>query len=411
MTFSLIGSAQTKYLNQVKYWKYRQDFKERFVYMGEGNSKSLPIIYRRERDKLITYGDATLELGWYMGMLATEYHISSKKMYLPVTEYEGNDPAQTLVELYYALRCFDRLDEKAEPFYDETAEGELNGFFIRDDADYNIREKFKEVEILWSGFRKHIEQEVVCCEPSQDQIYHLLLGMSLVKKYVPKGTKVKGVDLNELATEQALRMLNYLRKYNWIIKNPVRKKPNGKLMNTRIGFNARPFAKGIKRIYYTFAPDPKEKVKTPFFSGLFWSTMRSKLHPVYWHNDNRHMSLTVAALGNGFKRNTYNKLRKVSKNNEWYIYPLINALLFPNNRMSKINEVMERCEEILNVAPENGIHGTFDVKVEHEWTTNNYFIRERNFRQYGRHYTENNNYNGLDLLLFYNIWFIHRTGI
>lgn len=405
------GIAQTKYLNQVKYWKYRTDFKENFIYIGEGKSRSLPVIYRRDKDRLITFGDATIELGWYMGMLATEYYISSKKMYLPVSEYEPLDPAETLVELYYALKCFDRLDKIAEPFYSLGAEGELNGFFIRDDADLNLKEKFTEMNVLWSGYRKHIEQNVVCCEPSQDQIYHLLLGMTLVKEYIPKGTKVKGVDLYELASQQALRMLELLRTNKWKIKNPVRLKTNGKAMNTRIGYNAKPFAKGLKMIYYTFDDQLNEKIRTPLIGNIFWGTMRSRLNPVYWKNDNRHMALTVAALGNGFKRNTYRKLYKVSRNNDWYIYPLINSLLFPMNRSIKNDPIMDKCEQILNVAPEEGIHGTFKKLVEHEWTTNNYFIRERDFRQYGAHYTENNKYNGLDFLLFYNIWFIHRTGI
>ena len=402
--------AQTKYLNQVKYWKYRNDFKENFVYIGEGQSKSLPILYYQTELKEKRYADTGVQLGWYLAVLASEYYISSKRMYLPVSEYEMIEPSQTLIELYRALKAFERLDYEAEIVLGNDSMGQLNGFFLRDDANEVVLEKYKGKKVR-SDYIKTTQEGSKSVEPSQDQYYHLLLGMALVKKFIPKGTMVKGEDLHEMANDSALRMLEYLRKNKWLIKNPCEFKPNGKNVNTHIGYNLKPLSPGIKKIYRFFDEDDERKIKTPFYANILWASMRSKLNPVYWKNDNRHMALTISTVGNGFKRNTSRKLRKVANNNEWYIYPLINSLLYPDNRDFGKSELIDRCEEIMNVLPAQGIFGTHNVFVEHEWTSSNYFLRERNFRQIGRHYTENKQFNGLDFQLFYNIWFIHRTGI
>lgn len=410
ISFSL--QAQTKYLNQVKYYDYRNDFSENWIYVGEGQSKSLPCSERDTVQKYMRFGDSTIELGWYLGLLATEYHITSKRMYLPVSEFEPQPAPQILIELYYALKCFDRLDKFAEQYYNSDSLGVLNGFFMRDDVDLNIREKFPETKIVRSGYRKAAEQGIVCCQPSQDQVYHLLMGLSLVKKYIPEGTKVKGIDLHLLAVEQAKRMINYLAENKWLIRNPVILKKNGKKTAfVRVGFNAKPYSLGTSRVYNYFKGESDPKLKTSLIYKLFWGTLRAKINPNYWKPDNRHMTLAIAATGNGFKKKTYRKLVKFSKKDKWYLYPLLNNLLYPQNKKFKSDKILDSSEEILNVVPDYGIFGSHLKFVEHGWTTNNYFIRQIAFKQNGAHYTDGKQYNGLDFLLFYNIWFINRTGL
>ena len=410
IVISCIG--QTKYLNQVKYFDFRKDFSENWIYVGEGQSKSLPCSERDTVEKVMRFGDSTIELGWYIGLLATEYHITSKRMYLPVSEHQPQPAPQILIELYYALKCFDRLDKYAEEYYNQDSTGVLNGFFMRDDVGLNIKDRFPETKRVRSGYRKAIEQNILCCQPSQDQVYHLLLGLALVKKYIPPGTKVKGVDLYELAVNQAKRMILFLAERKWKIRNPVILKKNGKkLAFVKVGYNAQPYSRGTARVFDYFEEDSDVKLKTPLLYKVFWSSLRAKTNPNYWKPDNRHMTLAVAATGNGFKRKTYRKLVKISRGDDWLIYPLINQLLYPENKKFKEDNILDRAENIINLAPEYGIFGSHNQFSVHQWTTNNYFIRQKEFRQNGAHYTDGKQYNGLDFLLFYNIWFINRTGL
>jgi hypothetical protein len=52
--------------------------------------------------------DASLRLGWYIAVLATEYKLLN---------VQGLDTYQTRKELYYALEAFNRLDLNAESYF------------------------------------------------------------------------------------------------------------------------------------------------------------------------------------------------------------------------------------------------------------------------------------------------------
>ena len=85
--------------------------------------------------------DASLRLGWYIAVLATEYKLLN---------VQGLDTYQTRKELYYALEAFNRLDLNAESYFNLAAPNnnpnqaispssdDLNGFFIRDDMPDNL---------------------------------------------------------------------------------------------------------------------------------------------------------------------------------------------------------------------------------------------------------------------------------
>ena len=92
-----------------KYWFYRERLKY-FTQPGEGIGKSI-IADTRNGNKTqdLTLGDQTIDLGWYLAILALEYKELG-------TNSLEND--QTLTEIYYAIKAFERLDlcETYEPW-------------------------------------------------------------------------------------------------------------------------------------------------------------------------------------------------------------------------------------------------------------------------------------------------------
>src|SRR5688572_2894446 len=56
---------------------------------------------------------------------------------------------------------------------------------------------------------------------SQDQVYHLMVGLALIKRFVPPQIAVKGRALRAWAIEQGQRIGEHFAKGLWVIKNPV----------------------------------------------------------------------------------------------------------------------------------------------------------------------------------------------
>jgi hypothetical protein len=134
--------------NLEKYWKYRDQLKKRFMKIGFGEGESIPssvIIPNRQYGQvdqstgsIIQWRDASLTLGYYWIVLATEYKLLSES---------GQNVQSTLNELYYAMRAFNRLDMTAEGYLagNPTAganPADLNGFFLRDDVRHGMALNF-----------------------------------------------------------------------------------------------------------------------------------------------------------------------------------------------------------------------------------------------------------------------------
>ncbi len=147
--FCHIGSAsfcQNAQQNLMKYWKHRSQL-DRFILKGEGidpvsvHGSYLPAEHRRPLghpgkgsiggdeehflDKwpnlahteanptcggLNIGADATMYLGWYIGVLATEYRLLKN---------HGQSTGETERELWGALKAYERLDRMAERRLDE----------------------------------------------------------------------------------------------------------------------------------------------------------------------------------------------------------------------------------------------------------------------------------------------------
>jgi len=380
--------SQTKYLNQVKYWKYRYAFKEQFISIGSGEGKSIPgAIYDLE-NKEIQYHNTGNDLGWYLGLLATEYRILSSKMYLPITEYEELSPTQNLIELYRALKALQRLDASAEPIF-ACDSVPLNGFFVQRDTKPNL-DSSGEIQSKGS------------IEPDIDQYLNIFLGLALVKKYIPLGTIVKGEDLNKLACDNAIRMFNYLEQNKWKIVHPCANTHANIFVHGE--YNMRPYASDLKQLFYFFDSDSSRTIKIPFFKGKFWKFLRGNGKSDL---SKRNKRLTSLMLSNSSGDKTGAKLKNLSLENNWLIYPLMNSLLYENQKEFEKDSLINMSERILDAASQMGIFGT----NQGAWNSYNYFFTSEDQRSSGQIWAENKQFNGLDFMLFYNIWFIHRTGL
>lgn len=225
------------------YWNLRSDFQKRFTLIGEGPGYSIPIAALDPADHYGTgcsqnnisgisrFGDEPQLQGYYLAMLATEYALKGQ------ADQETNS---TLNELYYALRAINRLDEQAEFYLSQNQSGtSLNGLLCRDDVpstymnefvlnQYPITLDVRDLRypcVESDGY----DMEWECCPGpgvtpgafnkgnymSQDHVFNLLMGLAMVKRYVPdifvKPTVAdQGFFLVDETKAITMRIMNYI---------------------------------------------------------------------------------------------------------------------------------------------------------------------------------------------------------
>lgn len=245
----LLSYAQNAELNHQKYWYYRYRLLNNFILSGPCVGCGIPAsqyafnvisqngIYDHPGNA-IKWGDATIELGWYLGVLATEYRLLKDN---------SQDVTATVEELAYALVALNRLDEQAEIYWGGVPS--LNGFFIRDDIpedffcstcapierfehfNSGLISKYK-VYLVKSDFADQMAMNKPPIEMSHDQVWHLLMGLALINRFVDDSqqaiTKEGIVDfengiyhIKEEANRIVDRITNHIIENNWQVKNPV----------------------------------------------------------------------------------------------------------------------------------------------------------------------------------------------
>ena len=163
--------------------------------------------------------------GWYIGVLATEYARLRK---------QEQPTSTTLSELYYALQAVNRLDLAGEQLIQAwDTEAELNGYLVREDVPVAFFENpsvqgsahphfgWPEVKKVRAIAQHPAEAERrLNNEMSQDQVYHLLIGLALTRRFLPDSMvnislldgQTEGVNLQKTAQEIALRIGMRLRE-------------------------------------------------------------------------------------------------------------------------------------------------------------------------------------------------------
>jgi len=272
----LFGQVSQSRVNHEKYWYFRHRLKTKFMKIGPEEGESLPAGIRHVDHhpdygdiRALDFGDGTIYLGWYIGVLATEINL---------LQSTGQDYTETARELYFALMAFDRLDRNAEilwsnwnevvpdernpnndgliseaPWnaatYNWTGTAQApNGFFCRNDAPPHFENRFAPGEYqfmkggvarLWNPsvpgtnngetypYPPYNYRNVLYthrgAEASQDQIFNLLMGYLLVDQFADNVT-YNGVHLGDKAREQAIRIIDHYDGWG-AFRNPGRDSP------------------------------------------------------------------------------------------------------------------------------------------------------------------------------------------
>ena len=239
LTFFLFLSLLSNYLfsqtdrkNHEKYNHYRERlFKEFIAYDSTTQPQHIGTFIAASKKvitptyKIMWWGEGTINTSCLIQALTTEYLLN---------KINGIDNTQTLHDLYFAMKTYERLDFYAETyFYNETTgTASLNGFFVRDDVPDNILELYPQL-INYDDpaeWRIYSDYYYDCCswkdkyhkEMSQDQVWHLLLGFALIAKFVD--TTYENYDFQYYAKEYSKLMIMQLQggeNYKWQLQNPV----------------------------------------------------------------------------------------------------------------------------------------------------------------------------------------------
>jgi hypothetical protein len=197
---------------------YRKRFLANFISIGPEQGQSLPInqLYAMSTPSA-RWGDITIDMGWYLSILSSEYAINN---------YLQLDSAKEAVisELYYALNALKRLDSLGNTIYGLPAK--VDGFFIRDDVpedfftngpgiDFDFEllgikniDSVTPVTTVLSDYQlwqvgkprrnigpKSINPVGMMVEMSKDQVTGVFTGLKFVTEYIPdKQMEIKLLD-------------------------------------------------------------------------------------------------------------------------------------------------------------------------------------------------------------------------
>ncbi|MDX2173211.1 MAG: T9SS type A sorting domain-containing protein [Bacteroidota bacterium] len=388
-----------------KYGYYKNRLITKFVIDGDPIKKgfNLPITIRNTihtNDTLNDWGDGTIMLGWYISVLATEYEVNL---------LNGVNTSSTIAQLYRALQTVNRLDSMAEIYYGGTPS--LNGFFMRSDADTtlitaaqslnpNFFENKNCMASPYSCGRSCFNMPLNCPshlvnEESQDQLYHLVMGLSLTAKFC--NIAYGGVNLSNYAKTICHRLILYCKQNSWKIKNPVT--GNNVYIGEDMTYYSYGFAtagQNVTGINYSDA------VTNSSSALLVWNILPTL--PI--NNvtvDNASMYLTIAAIAN---KNSLD-VDSFAYKKEMYIFPLLRQCL--NGGSNMINDTVYT--NLINDAPATGnFYYNVNNKSTGKWHCVNIFLypnRKNNPEIYGSN-VFTGLYHGMDFMLLHNLYAIKQ---
>lgn len=396
-----ITEGATTQENFAKYTRLRQRLKTDFMVVGEGAGKSVPAEVRHDAQGWIKWADATINHGFYLGILATEYAMRTSSAYFPgVDGGDANAVGKTLDELYLALAAMERLDHVADAAFPGpcATTPALNGFFLRDDVPAGFHSNFPPLTSMESDF---IDPTLTNKEMSQDQVYHVLTGLALVKQLVPASVVVRGKSLRTWAVDQARRIGEHFAKGDWVVRNPA----CGNRAVAR-GEQAIGYSGGTKHVL-AFITDG---ALVPTTGVNLWGTLRSPNNPAYGDADNLHMAMAIAAVGNGWAATTAADLATLATKQDWPLYPILHRVLHGANAMAFCQTtgvtLNTRARTMIDELPNDGepSNPRPGPAAVHGFTTNNRFIRSKDQHYAGQFGGEGQRYSGTDFMLLHNLY-------
>ena len=449
-SFSLISQEKldSASLNLQKYWYYRWRFQNDFTFVGEGQGRSLPIQSRKGIRWVqdIEFVDATLYLGFYWSILATENKL------LRINE-RWDDLEKNKTELYYAIKAFERLDKAGETFLGKEAK--VDGYFMRDDVPGDFidsvrnRENYEHFNqkktiapgttpvcnVMVSDFynagnpENHTINFSHPPEMSQDQVIWLSMGALFIAQSLPEGIdsvqllngEKIAFDFVGEAKRHITNMINYCRfKYpknskreNWQIYNPLGNKvwPGQNVFMFKY-----PLSIIGEKLY-----NPQAENNQPFHpKGRFqWNLTRVWIP---YKNVNGQMIAILATLSNDWGKNpikTRDKIYKTVSDNGWGPFYLMMLNYFHDTPIEGF-DVVKNVERDLSLAPTVGPYlmnrDIFaDYTKDHnfppytyEWSRHLKYSSQREMVETPEKdiYTYRGFYAGLDYMLLLNLYYL-----
>ena len=392
--------AQTTAENLAKYDALRDRLRAELIIIGDGPGESMPSHIRHDGLGYIRWADATIDLGWYIGVLATEHRLLQSPSRFPGIA-AARDLAQTEDELYYALAAMERLDRVANASFDPpcTQSEVLDGFFLRDDVPADFHTRFG----LSSTRSDFIDPAITNKEMSQDQVWHVMMGLALVSELVPAGTTVRGRDLPAWALEQVERILGHVASMEWTIKNPACMD-----RNVARGPSAVAYALGATRAA-EFLTDGRLTFPIDRFMTALWNSLTMPDNPAYSDVDNLHMAMVIAAVGRGFGRETIDHLATLADLQGWWVYPLLHVVLHGEEgaptwclHRNMVNAGARAMIDELPIGAEPS--SPRPDRAAHQFTASNRFIRGQDQAYVGSAGSDGERYHGLDFMLLHNLY-------
>lgn len=442
-----------------RYRYYRERFNNYFVSVGPNPGQSLPAHKRSEEvcaheinDKrlMLSFDDTPNHLGFYIGMLATEYRLYKD---------EGKDVSGIIKELYYALYAINRLDQ-TEAGIGNTA---LDGFYIREDVPANFvqlhPELNKNLPLLWDQQLVNVAEVntfsncndtlgtcwkvrgLDCQAMSMDHNARILMGLALVKKFVDAGEHYNGLtfqDGNILIRKEAIdiahRIIKYMQNGGWFLWMPT--------SYNHLTYN---FLNGCLNPIHTFNPLNEPCVNCPIdnkninelvprgcFPGeysygikkagqfitnynyqhttpvSFWMLAYKNIPPmslIYNSTGKLSQVLIYAAIGDSWSDpfgSTQQHMHHLDNANEkWRFYTLLHTALYGKTSilMPTDAKILSRLENAPCIGP--------NAMDSYWYELNMFFEKEFGSTQ---HYNQVA-YNGLDYMLFYNLWYLNFRNV
>jgi len=391
-----------------KYRRLRQRLVSDFVSVGTDPGQSQPAPERTDSAGLMKWGDGTIALGFYLGVLATEHYMLANPAQFPGAD-GGNSTqlASTDEELYDALAALERLDNVADAAFPApcSTTPALNGFFVRDDVPADFYTHFAGITTIQSDF---IDPTLTNKEESQDQVYHVQHGLALVVALVPASVLVHGKSLRAWAVEQAQRITQHFAQGDWTIRNPACANRAVNRGSSAIGYS---YGETLAASYVT------DGAFVPTTDALWqnvWDTLQQPTNPTYSNESNLHMALAIMAVGDGYGPQTPQVIATLAATQDWPLYPLLHRVLHPGATgfCMTAPAVNQRARAMLDELPADGepaCPGPSGPAV-HGFTTHNRFIRGKAQAYVGPPGCEGIRYHGLDYMLLHNLYAIATPG-
>lgn len=448
--------AQSPELNHEKYWHYRYRMNNYFTSSGPNIYQSL-VSARRNTNmgNDIYFGDQTIDMGWYMAVVAMEYYMLSS--------YDNEeDKSFALTDLYYLLEAFERLDYfESKVNYLGNPPSLLDGFFARKDPEmFEETIPYSTVTELMNNnlspsddygtqppghptYSNNLDDGdglIEAYEMSQDQIIHLLIGFATIKRvfndmrypidffnYITN--EPESFNFYESIQNNTDNIARYIRNLNldhgpdiWSIFRPTR-------FPVYRGYDCKTYSHGLVKAFNWITDNDYSELYSLSVGKPIWETLGRDVNPTIMNNV---MELTLASIGNSWvmREHPNNIFEEKEPTDYWIFYKsdihqhdLFHIMLyeFLHEKESPYErEVL--IESILNTAPfcgpyrynqtecyeYNGTQISPFPEGYMGWASHNRY--RRTIDEANGDHSERGNFPGLDYMVTYNLYRILRGG-